>query len=120
MNSRKWCWRILLLGSVFLAADPALPQIPAVTCNLYAGIALTGPTGGVYSIQSSSNLANSNSWQSVGLVQLATANTFWTDTNRSAANGLQFYRATLTSTNLVWIPPGVFTMGSPTNEALRG
>jgi formylglycine-generating enzyme required for sulfatase activity len=56
----------------------------------------------------------------VGLVQLPATNLFWTDTSKSAASGQRFYRIVQTSTNLVYIQPGTFTMGSPTNEALRG
>ena len=39
---------------------------------------------------------------------------------KSATNS-RFYRALIAiQTNMIWVPPGTFTMGSPTNETQRG
>lgn len=109
----------LVLG-LLLATRPVLSQTVTLGVQLYAGVSITGTNAGLFAIQATSNLADSNSWACVGLVQLPATNYFWTDTTKSAASGQRFYRAVQTSSNLVYIQPGTFTMGSPTNEALRG
>jgi sulfatase modifying factor 1 len=90
-----------------------------LTLQMYAGVGMTGTVGSVYAIQTTTNPANSNSWTCAALVQLAATNYVWADTARSATGGQRYYRAVLTATNLVFIQPGTFTMGSPTSEALR-
>ena len=111
----------LSAAAVLLPACQILAQTqPALSCQLYAGIDLNGATGSVYSIQATSDLADSDSWKSLALVRLTSTNFIWTDKSKTAANGQRFFRAVLTATNLVWIQPGTFTMGSPTNEASRG
>jgi sulfatase modifying factor 1 len=106
---------------VLLATRPAFAQTPPVlSCQLYAGVNITGTTGSIYAVQATSNLANSNSWRCVALVQLPATNYLWVDTAGAAMSGQRFYRAVLNTTNFVLIQPGSFTMGSPANEALRG
>ncbi len=55
-------------------------------------------------------------------MQVRAGSNVWTDPSAPPA-GQRFYRAVLVAapadTNLVFIEPGTFTMGSPTNEALR-
>jgi formylglycine-generating enzyme required for sulfatase activity len=109
----------LVLG-LLLAARPVYSQTTALGVQLFAGVSITGTNAGLYAVQATSNLADPNSWACVGLVQLPATNLLWTDTTKSAATGQRFYRTVQTSTNLVYILPGTFTMGSPTNEALRG
>lgn len=92
---------------------------PNLSAQLYAGVSITGSVGSVYAIQVNTNLANTNGWNCVALEQLLTTNYIWVDTSKSAGTGQLFYRAVLTATDLVQILPGTFTMGSPTNEALR-
>jgi formylglycine-generating enzyme required for sulfatase activity len=76
----------------------------------------------VYSIQSATGLSTTNLWPDRTLLQAQTGGSAWTDPSGSAI-GQQFYRATAVaqpaSPTLVFISPGTFTMGSPTNEALR-
>jgi len=110
----------LVLG-LLLAARPVFSQAPTLGVQLYAGVNITGTTGSLSAVQAAtSNLADSNSWVCVDLVRLTATNCLWTDTSKSAASGQRFYRTVSAATNLVYILPGTFTMGSPTNEALRG
>jgi formylglycine-generating enzyme required for sulfatase activity len=119
MKTSKKFHCILVLG-LLLAARQVYSQTATLGVQLCAGVSITGTNAGLYAVQATSNLADSNSWACVGLVQLPATNLLWTDTSKSAASGQRFYRAVQTSTNLVYILPGTFTMGSPTNEALRG
>jgi formylglycine-generating enzyme required for sulfatase activity len=74
----------------------------------------------VYSIEYVTDLAQTNDWRSLVFLQLPTTNFLWTDTSAPAA-GRRFYRAVVFAmpTNFVFIPPGTFRMGSPTNELDR-
>src|ERR1041384_6830705 len=84
---------------------------------------LTGEVGAVYSIQYASELSQTNQWVDQTLLQAQVAGNDWTDPSASST-GQRFYRAVSVpapaDTNLVFIEPGTFTMGSPTNEAERG
>lgn len=83
---------------------------------------LTGSTGSVYSIQYSSDLASPTSWTDRTLLQPRATNQVWTDPFAVSTDRL-FYRAVLipapADTNLVFIEPGTFTMGSPKTEQDR-
>ena len=106
------------MAAVFTAALVAAGQTPPnLGIQLYAGLNVAGTTGSVYTIQFTSNLALSNSWSSLAFVQLPVTNYLWVDTTTPAAQQ-RFYRALLMlpPTNMVYIPPGTFLMGSPTNE----
>jgi len=93
---------------------------PTLNLNLFAGVAITGTTGSVYVVQSTSDLAQSNSWTSLAFVQLPTTNYLFVDTSAPIGDH-RFYRAALQNppTNMVFIPPNTFRMGSPTNEFNR-
>jgi formylglycine-generating enzyme required for sulfatase activity len=117
----KTPWR--LLYSAFFILNSTLILVaqtpPALGLQLYAGLTITGAVGTVYAIQATTNAANSNSWQTVNFIRLTSTNCLWTDTS-TPATGQRFYRAvTFAPTNLVFIPPGTFKMGSPLNEAGR-
>ena len=96
------------LGLHFSAGQPAL--------------SLTGVVGTVYSIQYATNLSRTNLWVDRTLLQAQGAGNVWTDPS-SPTPSQRFYRAVSVpapaDTNLVFIQPGTFTMGSPTNEAER-
>ena len=85
-------------------------------------MSLTGGVGTVYSIQYATDLSPTNVWVDRTLVQAKGGGTVWTDPS-SPTPGQRFYRAVSVpapaDTNLVFIQPGTFTMGSPTNEAER-
>jgi len=108
----------LCVASLFLAANSVSAQ--TLGLQLYAGVNITGTAGSVNAIQTTTNVADPNSWSCVALVQLPSTNYLWVDTSSGAASGQRFYRAVQTATNLVFILPGTFTMGSPASEALRG
>jgi len=74
-------------------------------------------------VQYVTDLAQTNSWLRLTNLTLTSDPHLWVDTT-CPATGRRFYRVltvatSLTPTNMVWIPPGTFVMGSPTNEALR-
>ena len=79
--------------------------------------------GTVYSIQYATDLSPTNVWVDRTLVQAQGGSTVWTDPS-APSSGQRFYRAVSVAapadTNLVFIQPGTFTMGSPANEAQRG
>src|SRR5438477_3925330 len=96
------------LGLQFSAGQPTL--------------SLTGVVGTVYSIQYATGLSPTNPWVSRTLLQAQGVGNVWTDPS-APTPGQRFYRAVFVpapaDTNLVFIQPGTFTMGSPTNEAGR-
>jgi formylglycine-generating enzyme required for sulfatase activity len=105
---------------LLLAVSPAQGQTLAI--QMYPGLTITGMVGNVYTIQATTNLAQPNGWSTFGVVQLLTTNYLWFDAT-SPGNIQRFYRTlsfTNVPTNMVFIPAGTFTMGSPVNEALRG
>ncbi len=115
--------KLLLLGFLCLCigANPASArgQTNLLGLRLYAGVSITGAVASVYAIQASTNLAKSNGWTCLAFVQLPATNYLWIDTTSPSA-GQRFYRAlAFAPTNLVFIPPGTFRMGSPTNEVGR-
>ena len=96
---------------------------PALSVELYAGLTITGSVGRVYSIEYVPHLALTNTasaWRCVEYLQLPTSPFLWTDSTLPG-KGSRFYRAVLMQppTNLVFIPPGTFRMGSATNEVDR-
>jgi len=112
----------LFSGTIaFLSANSALAQIPpSLSLRLFAGVNITGTVGSVYVVQSSSDLSKTDAWTSLAFVQLPSTNYLFVDTTSPVA-GNRFYRALLQSppTNMVFIPPNTFTLGSPTNEIGR-
>ena len=85
-------------------------------------MSLTGEVGTVYSIQYATGLSSTNQWVDRTLLQAKSAGTVWPDPT-APSPGQRFYRAVSVAapadTNLVFIQPGTFRMGSPTNEAER-
>ena len=116
---------LTLLG-LFVAgpASHCPAQAPAgLDINLYAGLSLTGEVATVYSIEYVTDLARTNdpgAWRCLEFLQLPASPYWWGDSS-APATGQRFYRATVYSppTNMVFIPPGTFRMGSPTNEQDR-
>ncbi len=102
-----------------LHPDIAKAQGP-LGLQLYSDLTVTGAVGTVCAIQAATNAADTNSWMTVDFVQLTAANYLWTDVS-TPATGRRFYRTVATApTNLVFIPPGTFRMGSPQTELNRG
>ena len=111
------------LGLVLWAVRPhAGAQTPAqLAIQTYAGLTITGAVGTVYQIQYITDLAQTNAWRCLEFLQLPATNYLWFDPT-APATGRRFYRVVAfpAPTNLVFIPPGTFRMGSPTNEVDRG
>ncbi len=117
---------VRLLGLVVLLllalVSRGYPQTPAgLSVRLYAGLSVTGAVGSVYTIQYVTDLSETNNWLSLTNLVLPSSPYLFVDTT-SPATFRRFYRAILTNTGapeLVWIPPGTFTMGSSANEQDR-
>jgi formylglycine-generating enzyme required for sulfatase activity len=112
--------RVFLLSGL-----PAVTQLSAQTAaqldvQTYAGLKITGTTGVVYSIEYITDLAQTNdptAWRCLEFLQLPASPYLWADKSATATSK-RFYRAKEfpPPTNMVFIPPGTFRMGSPTNE----
>jgi len=109
------CWAIWALGPQASAQTP-----PVLNLQLYAGLTITGAVGSVYSVEYVTDLAQTNSWRCLEFLQLPASPYLWADKS-APATGTRFYRAVQTEapTNMVFVPPGTFRMGSPTNEVDR-
>ncbi len=111
----------LLSLTVWANGPRASAQTPPVLgIQLYAGLSITGAVGAVYSVEYVTDLALTNSWRCLEFLQLPASPYLWADKSASAT-GKRFYRAGAFAvpTNLVFIPPGTFRLGSPTNEVDR-
>ncbi len=113
------------LSLVVWAAGPrSFAQTAAeLTVQTYAGLTLTGAVGTVYSVEYVTDLAQTNppsAWRCLEFLQLPARPYLWADKS-APATGKRFYRAVTMQapTNMVFIPPGTFRMGSPTNEVDR-
>jgi formylglycine-generating enzyme required for sulfatase activity len=92
---------------------------PQLAIQTYAGLTITGAVGTVYSIEYVSGLANSDdpsAWRCLEFLQLPASPYLWVDRSAPTAE-CRFYRAVVlpAPTNMVFIPPGRFRMGLPTN-----
>src|SRR6266487_2272730 len=112
-----------ILCGAALAVAPRVPAQtpPGLNLQLYAGLSITGAVGTVYSVEYVTDLAQTNSWRCLEFLQPPASPYLWADKS-APATGRRFYRAVVFAapTNLVFIPPGTFRMGSPTNEVDRG
>lgn len=113
-----WVGAAVLWGGTWVGLGQTSGELEL---QLYPGVTIEGTVGSVYAVQSSSNPADVASWRSVAFVQLPAVRHLYLDTS-SPANGHGFYRAVLQSppTNMFFIPPTTFTMGSSTNDPSRG
>jgi formylglycine-generating enzyme required for sulfatase activity len=113
-----------LYAAVWAVGPSVLAQTaPGLDIQLYAGLTITGAVGTVYQIQYVTDLAQSNNasaWQCLEFLQLPASPYLWADKS-APATGQRFYRALAFTapSNMVFIPPGRFRMGSPTNEVDR-
>jgi len=110
----------IAVASVVAAGRMFAQTPPSLDLHLFAGVNITGSTGAVYAVQCTTDVAQSNSWTTLAMVQLPTTNHLWVDTSAPVGDR-RFYRAVLQTspTNMVFIPPNTFRMGSPTNEFNR-
>jgi len=97
-----------------------------LSLQMYAGLSITGAVGQMYQVQYTDELSDSATWYALTHFPLKWNPHRWVDTT-TPANGRRFYRAVAVDvptnvipvTNMVFIPPGTFTMGSPVTEAGR-
>jgi formylglycine-generating enzyme required for sulfatase activity len=114
----------VLCLAVWVAAPRADAQTTAgLSIGTYAGLSVTGAVGTVYSIEYVTDLTQTNNpsaWRTLEYLQLPASPYLWADKS-APATGQRFYRAAAMEapTNMVFIPPGTFRMGSPTNEVDR-
>jgi len=110
----------LFSAALLCAAPPqGIAQAPpGLNIGTYAGLTITGSVGTVYTVQYNTDLTQPNGWRGAGIVQLPSSPYLWVDTTAPLA-GPRFYRAVEGPTNLAWLTPGTFTMGSPSNEVER-
>ena len=116
---------VLCLAAWAVAPRGLAQPRPSLGLRFSAGqptLSLTGTVGTVYSIQFATGLSSTNLWVDRTLLQSQGASGVWTDPSAPTA-GQRYYRAVSvpapTDTNLVFIQPGTFTMGSPISEAER-
>jgi formylglycine-generating enzyme required for sulfatase activity len=112
------CLAVCAVGPQSSAQTP-----PVLGLQLYAGLSITGAVGTVYSVEYVTGLAqtnNASAWRCLEYLQLPASPFLWADKS-APATGRRFYRAVVYAapTNMVFIPPGTFRMGSPTNEVDR-
>lgn len=99
----------------------AFAQMPAgLDIQVYAGLTITGAVATVYSVEYVADLGQTNDWRCLEYLQLPASPYHWADKS-APARGKRFYRAVAMAapTNMVFIPPGTFRMGSPTTEVDR-
>src|SRR5438132_13155547 len=107
-----------------LAVWAAVPRTSAqraagLDIQLYPGLTVTGAVGTVYSIEYVTDLSQTNAWRCLDFLRLPATNYLWVDPS-PPATGRRFYRAVAdVRSNMAFIPPGGFRMGSPTNELGR-
>ncbi len=109
------------IATLYAATNPVLAQIPpSLGLRLFAGVNITGAAGSTYVIQFTTDVAQTNSWTSLKFLRLPTTTFLFVDTT-AAATGNRFYRALLQNppTNMLFIPPNTFNLGTPTNEINR-
>ncbi len=118
---------ILLVGLVIggTLVPAAFAQIQGgLDIHPYAGLSVTGTVGAVYSIEYVPDVPQTNTpgtWRCLEFLQLPASPYLWVDKS-APATGRRFYRAVAFAapTNMVFIPPGMFRMGSPSNEVDHG
>jgi len=126
---KKRFWQILrILCAQSLAFIALRPQVSAQTplalsIEVKAGqaqLTVHGTTGTACQIQWSDSSSPTSMWFHLGHCVLTNSLSVSFDASPSSANSRRFYRAVwVPNTNVVWISQGTFTMGSPTDEALR-
>jgi len=117
---RVFCWCCLVfLNSVPRTEASAALQLKVEMQSGSPQILVYGAAGSVCQIQWTENLSGTNTWSHLGELVITNCPSILSDP-APAPVICRFYRAVWSpGTNLVWIPPGSFTMGSSTNEALR-
>jgi len=96
----------------------------ALEIAVYPGIRVTGEVGTTYVIESKTELEG-DFWLTRGWIELTTPMAIWmdpvpTDSPRKVYRAVKVAKPVVqTISNMVWIPPGRFVMGSPEGERGR-
>ena len=109
-----------MIGLPLLTSPRAAAQTPpGLNLQLYAGLTITGAVGTIYSVEYGTDL-RANDWHCLEFLQPPASPYLWADKS-APATGKRFYRAGVFAapTNMVFIPPGTFRMGSPNSEEDR-
>ena len=113
---------MLCLASLATGPWAATQAEAELDIQTYAGLTIIGEIGKVYSIEYVADLTDpvESDWRCLEYLQLPASPYLWADKS-ATATGKRFYRAVAMEvpTNMVFIPPGTFRMGSPTNEVDR-
>ena len=112
---------LLLLTAVSFSAGPATLAAgrPTLKYQGQSGLTITGTVGTVYAVLHSTNLAQTATWRCIKFLQLP-ASSYLMPGTAATNKGSRVYRvAIMASSNLVFIPPGFFTLGSPPTEVDR-
>ncbi|HEX3857619.1 MAG TPA: formylglycine-generating enzyme family protein [Verrucomicrobiae bacterium] len=120
----------IMLASLLGVANSVWSQTPASLniqfSNGYARLDINGTASNACTVQYTTNLVQSNPWHYQANFLLTNSEALFLDTNQSLST-TRFYRIftqqlptnVVPLANMIWISPGTFTMGSPTNEAER-
>lgn len=121
----KVAFTITLGVAVGCAFEPwcSAQTAAALDIEVYAGLSITGAVGTVYSVEYVPDLAltnNPSAWRCLEFLQAPASPYLWADKSASVT-GRRFYRAVAMKapSNMVFIPPGTFRMGSPADEVDR-
>ena len=120
-SSKKFLGFLSLCSAIWALGPPSPAASPDVLAiQTYAGLSITGTVGAVYAVEYSTDLAQSDSWLCADFVSLPSSPYLWIDKSTSVT-GKRFYRAGQVSapTNMVYLSPGTFRMGSPADELDR-
>jgi formylglycine-generating enzyme required for sulfatase activity len=120
-----WALDLSLLSVALCAQAASPPRLSAHVTNGVVRLRITADAGSPCAIQCATNLSGASGWQLLTNVTPLNSDPVLV-VDSSAGSSLRIYRAfsqappdNINTTNMVWIPPGTFVMGSPTNEALR-
>jgi formylglycine-generating enzyme required for sulfatase activity len=95
------------------------PQLALQLTGGNAHLSVTGDPGSPCAVQYATNLAPGGAWVTLTNYTLFGSNGLVVVPAGATSSG-QFYRVLITvPTNMAWVEPGSFVMGSPTNEAAR-
>ncbi len=113
----------VLCGTAWALGPQAVAQTPpGLEIEMAAGqahLTVTGQAGTTCQIQWTEDLSPTGRWSHLAHNVIGSSPSTIIDSTSASATR-RYYRAVWTpGTNLVWISPGTFTMGSPTNEVDR-
>ena len=120
----------VIVTSMFNLADSARSQTPAsLALQLTNGnvqLGISGTVSNACTVQYATNLTQPNAWHYQANFQLTSSPALFLDTNQPPSR-VHFYRVftqqlptnVVPVANMIWVSPGTFIMGSPTNEAQR-